>query len=376
MHKLLLADDSVTIQRVIELTFSGEDVQVIAVSDGEQAIARVPAERPDIVLAGIGMPKRSGYEVAAFIKGHPDFKHIPVLLLAGAFEPVDTAKAEQVGCDGVLVKPFEPQHVISRVRELLDGVKGSPTQAATATVARPAEKLTRPGPEPRVADAAPADASLDDYFERLDATFSKRAAQGPPAGTADAGDADLEVPTIAKVLSRDVTPPGVPRQPQPVKPSPPIDLPVNNPPVALTSLPTPIAPPSIEPPDAPATLAAAPSFPTVPSASSPAASGSSVASGFSRKDDASPQQSGRTVIADAFMALLALEQGEPGAHPVRLTTRPDEVVVTDAMVDEVVRRVLERLAPDAARAVVVEVVSEVAERLVREEIARIRSSRQ
>jgi hypothetical protein len=82
------------------------------------------------------------------------------------------------------------------------------------------------------------------------------------------------------------------------------------------------------------------------------------------------------VIADAFMALLALEQGEPGAHPVRLTTRPDEVIVTDAMVDEVVRRVLERLAPDAARAVVVEVVSEVAERLVREEIARIRSSRQ
>jgi CheY-like chemotaxis protein len=335
VHKLLLADDSVTIQRVIELTFSGEDVQVIAVSDGEQAIARVPAERPDIVLAGIGIPKRSGYEVAAFIKGHPDFRHIPVLLLAGAFEPVDKAKAEQVGCDGVLVKPFEPQHVISRVRELLDGARGSPTPAATATVARPVEKLPRPGPEPRVADAAPADASLDDYFERLDATFSKRAAQGPPAGTADAGDSDLEVPTIEKVLSRDV-----------------------------------------EPPDAPATLAPAPSPPTVPSASPPAASGSIVASGFSRKDDASPQKSGRTVIADAFMALLALEQGEPGAHPVRLTTRPDEVIVTDAMVDEVVRRVLERLAPDAARAVVVEVVSEVAERLVREEIARIRSSRQ
>jgi CheY-like chemotaxis protein len=351
VRKLLLADDSVTIQRVIELTFSGEDVQVIAVSDGEQAIARVPIERPDIVLAGIGMPKRSGYEVAAFIKGHSDFKHIPVLLLAGAFEPVDSARAEQVGCDGVLVKPFEPQHVIARVRELLDGAKGRPAQAATATVARPVEKLTRPpGPEPRVVDAAPADASLDDYFERLDASFSKRVAQGSSAVTADAGESNVEVPTIEKVLSRDVTPAGVPPEPQPVKPSPPIDLPVNNPPVALTSLPMPIASPPIEPPDAPATLAPA---------SSPG-----------------PQKSGRTVIADAFMALLALEQGEPGARPVRLTTRPDEVVVTDAMVDEVVRRVLERLAPDAARAVVVEVVSEVAERLVREEIARIRSSRQ
>jgi len=55
-HKLLLADDSVTIQRVIELTFSGENVDVLAVSDGEQAIARIAAERPDIVLADIGMP--------------------------------------------------------------------------------------------------------------------------------------------------------------------------------------------------------------------------------------------------------------------------------------------------------------------------------
>jgi len=81
--KLLLADDSVTIQRVIELTFSGEDVQVLAVGDGEEAIARIPIEKPDIVLADIGMPKRSGYEVSAFVKNNPALAHIPVLLLAG-----------------------------------------------------------------------------------------------------------------------------------------------------------------------------------------------------------------------------------------------------------------------------------------------------
>src|SRR5882672_2652567 len=96
--KLLLADDSVTIQRVIELTFSGEDIQVIPVGDGEAAIARIPIDKPDIVLADIGMPKRSGYEVCAFVKNNPDFKSIPVLLLAGAFEPVDDAKAKEVGC--------------------------------------------------------------------------------------------------------------------------------------------------------------------------------------------------------------------------------------------------------------------------------------
>ena len=67
-HKLLLADDSVTIQRVIELTFADEDVQVAVVGDGQQAIERIQADRPDIVLADIGMPERDGYEVAAFIK--------------------------------------------------------------------------------------------------------------------------------------------------------------------------------------------------------------------------------------------------------------------------------------------------------------------
>jgi len=101
-HKLLLADDSVTIQRVIELTFADEDVQVIAVGDGRQAIERIEADRPDIVLADVGMPERDGYEVAAFVKTTPHLAHIPVLLLTGAFEPVDEQRAAAVGCDGVL----------------------------------------------------------------------------------------------------------------------------------------------------------------------------------------------------------------------------------------------------------------------------------
>ena len=68
---LLLADDSLTIQRVIELTFAGEDIKVVAVSDGDQAIARLDSEPPDIVLADVGMPGRDGYEVAAYVKQSP-----------------------------------------------------------------------------------------------------------------------------------------------------------------------------------------------------------------------------------------------------------------------------------------------------------------
>ena len=190
MHKLLLADDSVTIQRVIELTFSGEDIDVVAVNDGEQAIARIPTEHPDIVLADIGMPKKGGYDVAAFVKGRSDLEHIPVLLLAGAFEPVDQARAEQVRCDGVLIKPFEPRQVIERVRELLEGIKGTPARA-TADVPRPVEVLA-PRPEPQPAPAMLAesatilesDAALDEYFESLNAAFDSVGPAGPPAAAA------------------------------------------------------------------------------------------------------------------------------------------------------------------------------------------------
>jgi CheY-like chemotaxis protein len=125
------------------------------VNDGEQAIARIPIEQPDIVLADIGMPKKGGYDVAAFVKGRSESRAHPVLLLAGAFEPVDQARAEQVRCDGVLIKPFEPRQVIERVRELLEGVKGSPG-AGHGRRSAPGERLApRPEPHP-AAPSAPA----------------------------------------------------------------------------------------------------------------------------------------------------------------------------------------------------------------------------
>jgi len=143
-YKLLLADDSVTIQRVIELTFADEDVQVVAVGDGKKAIASIEADRPDIVLADVGMPERDGYEVAAFVKGNPRFADIPVLLLTGAFEPVDDTRARAVGCDGVLVKPFEPQMVINRVKDLLAGRRPAGLWSASPAAQGPTRQPSPP----------------------------------------------------------------------------------------------------------------------------------------------------------------------------------------------------------------------------------------
>ena len=145
--KLLLADDSVTIQRVIELTFADEDIDVQVVGDGVQAIEQIRANTPDIVLADTSMPEKDGYDVAAFVKNDPTLARIPVVLLTGAFEPLDTARAETVGSDGVLVKPFEPQQVIGKVRELLASAAGAAAEPpAPDAVAAPRPAAIVGGP--------------------------------------------------------------------------------------------------------------------------------------------------------------------------------------------------------------------------------------
>ena len=117
--KILLADDSITIQKVIELTFSDEDFEVVTVGNGRLAVEKVTETRPDIVLCDIIMPEKDGYEVCDFIKKNPSLSHIPVLLLPGAFEPFDQERANKVGADGYLAKPFEPQALVAKVKDIL-----------------------------------------------------------------------------------------------------------------------------------------------------------------------------------------------------------------------------------------------------------------
>ena len=120
MPKLLLADDSITVQRVIALTFQGEGIEVIAVGDGDQAVDAIDRERPQIVLADLSMPGRDGYAVAEYVKRSPELsKDIRVVLLTGAAEPVEEARSRALGIDGVLSKPFEPHVATALVRRLL-----------------------------------------------------------------------------------------------------------------------------------------------------------------------------------------------------------------------------------------------------------------
>ncbi len=122
-NKLLLADDSPTIQMVIELVLTPENFEIRAVNDGEQALQALESFNPNIVLADIGMPKLNGYQLCEKIKNNKATAHIPVILLAGAFEAFNEEHAKAVFADDFIVKPFEAQELISKVKSLIADAK-------------------------------------------------------------------------------------------------------------------------------------------------------------------------------------------------------------------------------------------------------------
>jgi DNA-binding response OmpR family regulator len=114
---ILLADDSPTIRKIVELTFSGSDLRIEAVGSGEEALRLLDEVEIDLVLADVVMPEPSGYEICRAVKSSP--RPVPVLLLAGTFEPFDAELAERCGADGQLTKPFEASTLRNRVEALL-----------------------------------------------------------------------------------------------------------------------------------------------------------------------------------------------------------------------------------------------------------------
>lgn len=141
-YKLLLVDDSVTIQKVVELVLSEEGFEVKVTNNGEEALEVLSLLRPDIVLADIEMPGISGYQLCEKIKLNPDTRDVPVILLAGAFEPIDDDAARKAGADEHLVKPFESQELLTKIQAVLTKSKLAASAALAGRVPEPVEEVS------------------------------------------------------------------------------------------------------------------------------------------------------------------------------------------------------------------------------------------
>jgi DNA-binding response OmpR family regulator len=176
-YKLLLADDSLTIQKVVELVLAPEDFEIRTFNDGEQALQALDSFKPDIILADIEMPKLNGYQLCEKIKNDMATAMIPVILLAGAFEPFDEEYAKSVYADDFIIKPFESQELISKVKALLKSFE--PAKQAEAEEIQEKELLSEAGtPEVSVElSGAMAGAMAEAMTESVE--LSKLAVQEP-----------------------------------------------------------------------------------------------------------------------------------------------------------------------------------------------------
>ncbi len=315
---VLLADDSLTIQRVVELAFAREDVRVVSLGDGEQAIARILESPPDLVLADINMPRRSGYDVADWVRSQPDLSDVPVLLLAGAFETVDAERARAVGAAGILTKPLDPAVLLARVAALLGAQpdEGMPESGAAAQPLAAAATM-----------AAPASGSTVDAAHDAQPGTGHPPQDPPPVSLAPAGDADAYFDEIDRAFS---TLAQTPRPPLPPGPEPEPEFEDESESELSTYLPRPQVPPS---------------------------AGSPLQDAFATLLDA--ERTGAVVLP---LGRIALSPAAPAMPSIDV----------NALADQIARRVLQQLSDRVVRETVTDLVSSTTERLVREEIDRIK----
>ncbi len=165
--KLLLADDSVTIRKVVELTFADEGIDVSTVGDSATAMSRFVEIQPDIVLVDAGLDGTSGYQICDMIKSDEATRHIPVLLLIGSFEPFDQDEAERVGADGFLTKPFHSiRDLVARVWDLLGrgAIMPEPALAVVDVFGAEHESLEHISTDLTAMPASAEDDDIDDLY--------------------------------------------------------------------------------------------------------------------------------------------------------------------------------------------------------------------
>lgn len=134
--KVLVADDSITIQKVIGIIFGGDEYSLTVVDNGKAAVDKAREINPDILLIDALMPGMTGYEVAETVRATPSLASKPILILTGSFEPFDEDKAKKCGADDFIAKPFESQQILTKVRELIE-------------IGRTRASSTQPSPPPK-----------------------------------------------------------------------------------------------------------------------------------------------------------------------------------------------------------------------------------
>ncbi len=145
-EKILDIDDSPTVQKLIEMILSSQGYEVVLASDGEEGIAKARSERPEVILVDFVMPKMNGFQVCKTLKEDPDFKDTPIILVTSKGDKVGSKFVDVLGITEYFTKPFQPEELLAKIREVIDRKKKAPPLPA-----REPQKEVRPASPPPAA---------------------------------------------------------------------------------------------------------------------------------------------------------------------------------------------------------------------------------
>ncbi len=119
--RVLVVDDSAVVRKLIAVNLELEGFEVHCAEDGEEALALVAAVRPHVITLDVVMPRLGGFETVERLRADAATRDIPVVLVTGRAQAVDVARAEQLGVDAYLTKPFEPAELVEVVGRMAGG---------------------------------------------------------------------------------------------------------------------------------------------------------------------------------------------------------------------------------------------------------------
>src|SRR5262245_29734555 len=128
--RILIADDSVTIQKAFVMSLGAEDLSLTSARSADEGLTLARQTRPDLVIADASMPGRSGYELCAALKADASLRAIPVYILSSKQQPYDEAKGRQVGADGTFTKPWDSAALIEKMKDAAGRPAGAHAPAA------------------------------------------------------------------------------------------------------------------------------------------------------------------------------------------------------------------------------------------------------
>jgi DNA-binding response OmpR family regulator len=209
--RILIADDSVTIQKAFAMTFAGaDDVTVSGARSADEGLALAQRNHPDLIIADGVMPGRSGYDLCASIKADPALRAVPVLILASSQQPYDDARGHKAGADGQLTKPWETNALMDRVRDVLRRGAGAPALSQPPAAPAAAHPPAAPAPGHRSAASLPTAAIDDDEYGEISIDTGRESAPTVPrvrTATPPPGSGRTSSPSMPAVAAAHPVPP-------------------------------------------------------------------------------------------------------------------------------------------------------------------------